>query len=118
MKFNEKFDKYVCINDTIETEIDGLTVTARIEFDQDTKPSDFDCYSKSTIKKWENDEWFFCGVVLSVSKNGVVLSGHASSLWGIECNFSKSNEYLDEVANELLPEAIEEGNRILAKLLA
>jgi len=63
---------------------------------------------------WFKNEWFYCGIVLSVSKNGVLVDDHATSLWGIECNYPVDrsivlpNSYLTEVANELLPQAIEQ----------
>ena len=60
------------------------------------------------MTRWKNDEWFYVGVVLSVSRNGVELSDHAASLWGIDCNFSDtSNAYLSEVAQELEAEALD-----------
>lgn len=57
---------------------------------------------------WFNDEWFYCTVVLSVSFNGVHLGDHLATLSGIEANYPGSdNAYLTEVANELLPEALQ-----------
>ncbi len=63
------------------------------------------------LRRWCADDWAYVGVVLTVSKGGVELSNHASSLWGIE---SDAGDYLAEVANELLAEAVEQG-RELAK---
>ena len=57
---------------------------------------------------WKNDEWYYCGVILSVSIDGLTLDRFAASLWGIEANYPDSdNAYLTEVANELVPEALE-----------
>lgn len=71
------------------------------------------------LRAWSADEWFWCGIVLSVSRNGVVLDKHAASLWGIDCNHPNGNNaYLLEVANELLPEALEAAKAIRAKLCA
>ena len=57
---------------------------------------------------WKNDEWFYCGVILSVAVDGLVLTDHAVSLWGIEANYPDSDHaYLSEVANELLSEAMD-----------
>ena len=56
---------------------------------------------------WKNDEWFYCGIILSVKIEDVELTDHAASLWGIEANYPDSeNKYLTEVANELLGEAV------------
>ena len=116
----------------------GFTVTARIEFDPDARPEDrgFDpdegsltdderCQNREILASWERDEWFYCGVVLSVSRCGVDLTGDVffASLWGIECNLPArfttapaGNDYLLEVANELLPEALAEARRVLDRL--
>jgi len=107
MKF-PKFNSYACDGDSIEWQSEGFDITATIKYDDQTKPTDSDCYSPIKIKQWMNDEWFFCGLVLSVSKNGVELSDHAASLWGIDCNYNKrSNCYLSEVAKELECEALD-----------
>ena len=115
-----KFDKYVCIGDTVSWSVDGFDITARIEYDYDTKPTDFDCYDDAQIEAWRNDEWFYGGVVLSVSRNGVELTDHAASLWGIDCNLGENNDYLSEVCEDLQGEAIgiahDEVRRILTML--
>ena len=137
--FTEKFDRYVCIGDTITCEAEGFTFTARIEHDPDYHIDDDDCYNTDqevtgcneaqqaklleARQAWFDDEWFYCGIVISVSRNGVELDDHAASLWGIECNYPGSdNSYLQTVANELLEEAIEDAKgqraRIIEKLSA
>jgi len=69
------------------------------------------------VQRWKNDEWFYVGVVLSVSRNGVELSDHAASLWGVDCNFSDtSNAYLSEVAQELEAEALETARAEVARI--
>jgi len=102
-----KFDRYVCIGDTVSWSVDGFDIVARVEHDSDTKPTDFDCYDDDQIEAWRNDEWFFGGVVLSVSRNGVDLADHGASLWGIDCNSGENNDHLSEVCEELQGEAIE-----------
>jgi hypothetical protein len=61
------------------------------------------------LRDWCNDEWWYIGVVLRVSKGDVMLSEHAASLWGIE---SDAGEHLVDLANELLDEALDEGRRL------
>jgi hypothetical protein len=103
-----QFDKYACEGDRIEWTREGFDFVATLQHDTDTKPTDFDCYDPEDVTRWKNDEWFYVGVVLSVSRNGVELSDHAASLWGIDCNFSDtSNAYLSEVAQELEAEALD-----------
>ena len=61
------------------------------------------------VEAFKNDEWTFCGIVLSASYNDIDLTDHAASLWGIEMNYPNfDNSYLSKVANELLSEALEE----------
>lgn len=132
--FARGFDRYVCFGDSIETHYDGFRIAARIEYDPDSNINDTDMYptefdpemfgednaenranfehALAVRKAWEDDEWHYVGVALSVTRDGVMLDEHAASLWGIECNYpladgGYNNGYLLEVANELLPEALE-----------
>ena len=138
MTFTQKFDSYVCIGDTIICTVEGYTVTARISHDEtpdapDERQDGFwpsfypndagfigagngwrDRFAKAQAKAervmaaWKNDEWYYCGVILSVAIDGLTLDRFAASLWGIEANYPDSdNAYLTEVANELLSEALE-----------
>lgn len=139
--FAKDFDKYACVGDAIECEVDGFTIVARIEHDSDAGIDDDDCHpaeynveifgedtpaNRACFEKalaareaWLRDEWFYCGIVLSVARNGVMLDKHAASLWRVDVNHSASengNAYLREVANELLPEALKRGRAALEKL--
>ena len=138
MTFTQRFDDFVCDGDSITCVVDGYTVTARLARDDtpdapDERQDGFwpslypndagfigagngfrDRFAKAQAKAeavmaaWKNDEWYYCGVILSVAIDGLTLDDHAASLWGIEANYPDSdNAYLSEVANELLPEALE-----------
>lgn len=111
-----QFDKYVCEGDTIEWTREGFDFVARVVYDTDTKPSDSECYAPEDVTRWKNDEWFYCGLVLLVFRNGVELSDHAASLWGIDCNFGPDNAYLAEVAQELEDEALETARAEVARI--
>ena len=137
MTFSQKFDDYVCLGDTITCTVDGYTVTARIAHDETRDAPDerqdgfwpslykddagfigagngwrdrFDkaqAFAERVMAAWKNDDWFYCGVILSVAIEGITLDKFAASLWGIEANYPDSdNAYLTEVANELLGEAM------------
>ena len=116
-----QFDSYTCYGDSIRWSKGGFDFTATIVRDEDEKPENSDCYSAKNIAAWKNDEWFFVGVVLAVSKNGVELSDHAASLWGIDCNFpsrkKNPNLYLSEVAQELEGEALDVAKKRQAEIL-
>ena len=149
MTFTQKFSDYVCIGDTITCIVDGYTVTARISHDETTDAPDarqdgfwpslylndagfigagngwrdlFDAAqarAEKVMAAWKNDEWFYCGVILSVAIEGLTLDRFAASLWGIEANYPDSdNAYLTEVANELLSEAIDAANAERARQCA
>jgi len=115
-----QFASYACPGDSITWAKDGYTLTATIVYDQDSHPDESGCYSARAVEKWHGEEWFFCGIVLSVSFNGIELTDHAASLWGIECNINTSNCYLSTVAQELESEALAyakaERQRIINKL--
>ena len=138
MSFTQKFDSYVCGGDSITCEAQSYSVTARIADDDTPDSPDqrqdgfwpslypndagfigagngwrdrFDkaqAHAERVMAAWKNDEWYYCGVIISVAIDGIVLDDHAASLWGIEANYPDSdNTYLTVVANELLPEALE-----------
>ena len=68
---------------------------------------------------WRKGDWFYCGIVLSVALEGVTLADNAASLWGVEANYPGSdNANLTEVADELLPEALDTARAVLARLRA
>ena len=122
-QFTSSFDEYACPGDTITADINGLTITARIEQDPDWH-IDYDdahnpdqnvtgCDDEGQARllhardAYYRNEWGYVGIALSATKNGVILDKYASSLWGIECNYpGTDNSYLTEVANELLDEAV------------
>lgn len=117
-----EFNRYVCTGDTVHWSAEGFDFVARVEFDADTRVDEFECYSKKQIAAWKADEWFFCGIVLAVSRNGVGLSSHAASLWGIGCNFpsrrKNPNYYLSEVCADLQSEALETARKEQARILS
>lgn len=71
------------------------------------------------LRSWCNDEWFWCCVSVTVSREGVELG--TASLCGIECNYpaatgQQRNSYLGEVAEEIAGEALAEAEATLARL--
>lgn len=114
-----QFNSYALVGDLIAWEKDGFQLTATLVQDTDSHVNDSECYSPLKIKQWLNDEWFFVGVVLSVSRNGVEISDHAASLWGVECNYhKKSNPYLAEVAQDLEREALDVAKARMTEMVA
>lgn len=75
------------------------------------------------LKAWCDDEWFWCGVAVTVTKAGVALTGeYDHACWGIEANYpgNGDNAYLTEVATDHIGEALEaakkEADRIATEL--
>ena len=148
MAFLEMFDSYVCEGDTITAQVNGYAVTARVVRDDTTDAPDkrqdgfwpsldpqdagyigagkidadleaAKAQAKAVMEAWEADKWFYCGIVVRVSRAGITLDDHAASLWGIEANYpGNDNAYLTEVARELVPEALDAARLALASLCA
>ena len=113
-----QFNSYALEGDSITWEKEGFTLIARLQYDTDTKPMQYECYSPLKIKQWKNDEWFYVGVIVSISKNGVMLDDSAVSLWGVECNYNKtSNKYLANVAVDMEDEVVEVGKREVERMV-
>jgi|10_taG_2_1085330.scaffolds.fasta_scaffold22382_3 hypothetical protein len=75
--------------------------------------------AEAVMEAWRKGEWFYFGIVLCVTRDGIELDDHAASLWGVECNYpGADNSYLTSVANELLPEVLDAGRAAAARLAA
>jgi len=130
--FTTHFDKYLCVGDTITTQLDGYEFTARVEYDDDYNIDSDDKFNTklwvtayNDIQKkqilddehaWFNNKWFYGFISIHASFNGVSLPIFVS-LGGLEINLRDSNKYLLDVANELLPEAIEEAKKARLELI-
>ncbi|PHR60964.1 MAG: hypothetical protein COA43_04795 [Robiginitomaculum sp.] len=146
-EFATPFDSYVCLGDSISVDIGDYTITARISHDDIAERPDqrqdgfwpslypqdagfigagngwrdrFDkeqALAQSIMDAWLNDEWYYCGIILSARIGETSLTDHAASLWGVEANLPKSdNSYLLEVANDLLGEALKQAEIERARL--
>jgi hypothetical protein len=75
------------------------------------------------MSTWENDEWHYYGVAVTVTKNEIELTGkYNHALWGIEGNWPVGrlkgrNRYFLEVANELLADALAEAKEKVLTLI-
>jgi hypothetical protein len=104
------FDTYVCMEDRITIERDGLKYVAHIEFDGDTDVADYDGMADDVIKAWKNDEWHYVGVVVEpvCPHCDEVSHKKSASLWGIESNLPglerQCANYLSYVAHDLVGE--------------
>lgn len=146
--FTEKFGLFVCDGDTIKCTVEGFDCVAWTERDDNgdapderqdgfwpsLNPQDagyigplskrsfqrHTARAKAVMDAWKNDQWDYCGVCVAVHKNGVQLTGrYNNALWGVERNYPNSdNDYLQIVANELLPKALAEARGAIAKLVA
>lgn len=146
MMFTKGFQHYACEGDSISCEVEGFTLYATVYRDDcSDRPDQRDCgfwpsldpkhagyigpKSATTLRRhmakaqaimraWENDEWWYCGVAVTVRREGVQLtSQYGNAFWGVECNYPGSaNEYLLTVANELASEALEEAKAKLKEL--
>lgn len=147
--FKKSFSSFVCSGDVITCEAGSFTVLAQVVADDcpdapDQRQDGFwpslykdapgfigpgsnhrqrfaeaQAKAEAVMEGWRKGDWFYCGIVLSVSLEGVMLTSYAASLWGIEVNYPDTdNSYLTDVANELLPEAVAVARETLARLAA
>lgn len=101
MTFTDHYADHASFGDTITTTVEGLEVTATI-------------HQQYAVRTDEQKK--LCGIVLSVSKCGILLEKSAASLWDCKKNAAENNNHLRDIADELLPEAVERGRQILATL--
>lgn len=116
-KFPKGFSDYACEGDYIEVTVGDYVIRATLEYDSVVKPTDYECYDEEQIEAWHKDEWFFGGVVMSASCNGVRLN-LCTSVWGLEVNLPGcTNEHITEAANQMLDEALNEATRVRMELI-
>jgi len=147
--FTDRFSSFVCLGDVITCEAGPFTVLARVVPDDcpdapDQRQDGFwpslytgapgfigpgngfrqryaeaQAKAEAVMEGWRKGDWFYCGIVLSVSLDGVDITPHAASLWGIEANYPDTdNSYLTEIAAELLDEALAAARETLTRLAA
>jgi len=119
MKFNNDWPSFVCLGDRKTAKItESVQVVATVVHDHDTTPADFDCYGENEVRRWEDDEWDFVGIVLTLEVNGQEVAT-LGSLWGIERNLTAEHSYFSECANDLIdPDQIRDELEKLAAALA
>lgn len=70
------------IIDTRTFDRDGFTIVVRKVADEDSNPLDCGDYPDDVFRAWQNNEWFYVGIVAMAYRNGVMLG--ESSLWACE----------------------------------
>ena len=149
MSFTERFRPFVCPGDVISCEAGPFTVLAQVVIDdcQDSPDQRQDGFwpslyigapgfigpgnnfrqrfaeaqasAEAVMESWRQGDWFYCGIVLSVTLEDVDLVRTAAALFGIEANYpGTDNSYLTDVANELLPESMAVARQTLARLVS
>jgi hypothetical protein len=135
IKFQDAFDSYACIGESISVGVNGITYTAVIESDHNSHLDDDDCHNTDQnvtgcndeqqaklIKAraaWCKDEWCYCSIVIHANKKGTDLGQHIACLGNVELNYPESdNSKLTDVANELLVESIEQAEENLKEIIA
>ena len=122
------FARYACAGDSVEWQKAGLILNARLEYDGLTTPSDFwtpdsdEIEGKRLCDTWLNDEWYYIGLVISVSAivgdgNKVCLDQYAASIWGIEYHHSAERANLSQLVETLETEALTQAEMILNGLV-
>ena len=113
-----KFDKHPLPGDSITWRNGGFTLTARIKLDDACRPGEFDDgYSEEDIRRWEADEWWYVGIVVTAEYKGWRLEDPLDSLWGLECGLTEdSGDYLSEIAAAMLVEELQVAKVELANL--
>ena len=113
-----QFNSFICSGDSVTVKREGITYRATIEFDDHYHIDDDDCHNpdqtatgcddeqfKKLLKAreaWFNNEWWYGWMKVTASLNGYELKSF-DSLSGLEINYPESrNDYLSEVATELL----------------
>lgn len=107
---------------------DGFELSARLYYDSDSTPDDYDCFTPKQVQAWRNDEWQFVGLVITASIAGTELG--RASCWSVESGLWTDTDENDNVTgtrvldplrdddylNDLIPEAIADARANLARI--
>ena len=121
--FTKKFDKYVINGEYITCVVGDTTYTATLSHDDNAHIDDDDVHSvdqsvtgctdedhataMQARQAWYDNRWFYGTISLSAERDGWVKD--FGSIGGIEINYPNGdNDYLTEVANDLLSEVVEQ----------
>lgn len=105
-RFEKQFDGMTCLDgrEYIEATIrPGLTVRAYVELDEGEDPHSFDDdeFTADEVAAWENDEWHFATVTLTVHFDGKRIATLAC-YGGIVHREEDAGRALNEAAEEML----------------
>jgi len=68
------------------------------------------------LRAWCNDEWYYIGVAVTVSRDGVDLTGkYDHAIWGTE---STAADHVNELAADLVEDALDAARAQIARLVA
>jgi hypothetical protein len=137
MKFTNHFDDVVGAGESITTESGSFKAIASVAYDESYHIDDDDCHHPdqkvtgcndehyaellAARKAWVDNEWYYGVLTVDVYFNNHKFG--SASLFGLEINYPKSennpnpNNYLQDVANELLSEAMADAMETLADLV-
>lgn len=87
--------------------VDGYTVILRKFYDEDAKPTDYDCYDEADIEAWRNNEWRYVGVTAEAVKDGVTFPASAG-IWGSEDGTWADGRDIDAFDSEYVQEEIQQ----------
>lgn len=84
---------------------DGFEFEIRLETDNITRPTDFDCYDEKTIDAWKNYEWQYVCLIVSAKRCGFDVGNHLASIWGLEYEL-RDDDGWQECHKDLINEAL------------
>ena len=70
-KEKNMFSSYVCPGDSVIFEHGKFTFNVSLEYDDFSTPYEWECYSDLDIRRWKDDDWYYGGLVVSVSYNEI-----------------------------------------------
>lgn len=56
------------------------------------------------LRRWCADEWHYCGITVTALDDAGEPTEYSASIWGVEDDGAASNEYHDEIIQELIAE--------------
>jgi hypothetical protein len=70
--------------DSWTQDVNGIRYSVRIVPDDDLSPCDYEDYTPRQVKAWEEGEWQFAGVLVSLGIPGLDDGWPGASVWAVE----------------------------------
>jgi hypothetical protein len=84
--------------------VDGIEISVQMADDNDATPADYECYSDEDVCRFNDGEWKFVGIKMTVAVGSAECS---ASVWGVDHGYERTGE-IEHLRDDILPNLFQE----------